>query len=407
MTAVQNDAGQAVERDATAIRDAEGGLAAFIYPTTVAQFAAEHWRRAPLVSTRDDAWYFAALPGLADIDLLLSTSLHGFVDNRGKLVRSQADGGYAEEPFHLRPDLRLDLHHVFARYADGYTIVLNLVEVASLAAARLCSALERDTGFRVSVNAYVTPPGSQGFGAHFDSHDVFVVQAEGTKTWRIGTRPDTESGPGLATTAQFLDYQDVTLRAGDSLYLPRGYAHRAHTVDESSVHYTFGLSAPTWSQVITDAVESRARQGAGLEEFAPLVLSPVAGDGGLGVTPDLHQVQLTEADLQVSLDAMGASLLDRHLTHHGQLASIDDSASLRGESVLKHVDSWVTKVEKTESASTLRYAGRIVDVPPHCSVILDHIVSHRQFRIDEVPGDHADVLTLCRTLIVEGFLTTR
>ena len=45
--------------------------------------------------------------------------------------------------------------------------------------------LARELGHPVQVNAYLTPEGAQGFDAHYDTHDVFVVQTAGTKEWRV------------------------------------------------------------------------------------------------------------------------------------------------------------------------------------------------------------------------------
>ena len=48
-----------------------------------------------------------------------------------------------------------------------------------------CQQLAAELGHPVQANAYVTPPQSQGFDDHYDVHDVFVLQVEGEKRWRI------------------------------------------------------------------------------------------------------------------------------------------------------------------------------------------------------------------------------
>lgn len=35
----------------------------------------------------------------------------------------------------------------------------------------------------VGCNAYLTPPGRQGFAPHSDDIDAFILQLEGTKRW--------------------------------------------------------------------------------------------------------------------------------------------------------------------------------------------------------------------------------
>lgn len=392
--------------NAIRVRDAHGGLAAFVHPVPVSEFTEEHWRRTPLFSHRNERDYFAALPRLADLDLLLATSLHSSVHNRGKLVRSGRDGGYAEEPFRLRADGRLDLHHVFDRYAGGFTVVTNLIELASLPAARLCAALERDTGFRVSVNAYLTPPRSQGFGAHFDSHDVFVVQVDGHKSWRVATEPDPSSAPGIATAADFRSFRDVTLRPGDSLYIPRGYAHSAHTEELSSLHYTFGLSAPTWGQIVAESVESRLQGATSFSEFAPLISDPAARGSSLGALPDPVDAMPTREDLIACQEALRFDLLDRHLSYSGQFVNIDACERLSDISVLERVDNWPISVCRHHSTTQLRLAGRVVEFDT-VSPALDFVAAHPRFVVSEVPGNLAENLHICRRLVVEGVLAVQ
>ena len=50
---------------------------------------------------------------------------------------------------------------------------------------RFCRDLADELGHATQCNAYVTPPGSQGFAPHHDTHDVFVLQVDGHKRWNI------------------------------------------------------------------------------------------------------------------------------------------------------------------------------------------------------------------------------
>jgi len=96
-----------------------------------------------------------------------------------------------------------------------------------------------------NVNAYLTPAGSQGFGTHFDTHDVFVLQTHGAKLWRLyepshrlpegaETAAEHDSPPGpVKSTAE--------LRPGDLLYLPRGTPHDATANESASLHLTIGV----------------------------------------------------------------------------------------------------------------------------------------------------------------------
>jgi hypothetical protein len=70
-------------------------------------------------------------------------------------------------------------------FADGSTLVLQALHRVWPPILEFCQKLAAEMGHPVQANAYVTPPQNQGFSAHYDVHDVFVVQLEGEKRWRI------------------------------------------------------------------------------------------------------------------------------------------------------------------------------------------------------------------------------
>src|SRR3546814_3803345 len=135
-------------------------------------------------------------------------------------------------------------------FAAGFTIILNGLERYVGAVAALARGLEVELNFETQVNAYITPPGSQGFLPHYDDHDVIILQIQGSKRWHIyeqeGDVPSSELqqreifvGEGLSPATQLI------LTAGDVLYVPRGRLHAAETLDETSIHLTLGVHPPT------------------------------------------------------------------------------------------------------------------------------------------------------------------
>ena len=66
------------------------------------------------------------------------------------------------------------------------------------------------------MNAYITPPGSQGFDLHRDDHDVFVLQVSGEKHWIV--YDDRDRARSLI---------DHSLARGETLYVPKGFPHTA------------------------------------------------------------------------------------------------------------------------------------------------------------------------------------
>jgi lysine-specific demethylase/histidyl-hydroxylase NO66 len=85
---------------------------------------------------------------------------------------------------------------VLELFLDGHTVVLQGLHRLWPPLIDFAGALTTDLGHPVQVNAYVTPASSQGFSAHYDVHDVFVLQVS-----RPGPRSRLSSTPssGRAT----------------------------------------------------------------------------------------------------------------------------------------------------------------------------------------------------------------
>ncbi len=141
------------------------------------------------------------------------------------------------------------------RLAEGATLVLDAVDELHPGIGALASRLERRLRTGVQVNLYASWTGIEGFGVHWDDHDVVVVQLDGAKRWRI-------YGP-TRTVPMHRDVEspepppeepvaDLVLTAGDVLYLPRGWWHAVAASDgEHSLHVTCGLQSTTGADLIT------------------------------------------------------------------------------------------------------------------------------------------------------------
>jgi len=151
---------------------------------------------------------------------------------------------------------------VYREFEAGATIVLQGLHRYWLPLARFCRDLEIAMGHPVQVNAYVTPPGSQGLAVHSDEHDVFVLQVHGSKRWQV-YRPV----PKLPPEGE--PVMEAELHRGDSLYMPKGFPHAASTQERVSAHLTVGILSYTWSDLIREVVK-RAEQEAEFAEPLPL-----------------------------------------------------------------------------------------------------------------------------------------
>lgn len=164
--------------------------------------------------------------------------------------------------------------YVEARYlspllADGYTIVARSIHRYLQPAHELTKLLGTELGYPVRIAAYITPPDSRGLLWHFDAHDVFIVQLEGSKIWHVAPPavkcpiPDRawhhlRSSERESIISRIEGTIDLNLAAGDVLYLPRGYLHAPQTQGEISVHMTISVHPVTRLDVARALIDKSA-----------------------------------------------------------------------------------------------------------------------------------------------------
>lgn len=146
---------------------------------------------------------------------------------------------------------------MLAEYRLGATISLTGLDRTSKPLRELCASLERRFSAVFQVNAYLTPALSQGFDTHCDAHDVFVLQIQGTKRWKVFDAPVElpVEFRKVRNAGELPVLLEVELQPGDLLYLPRGYPHHAVSAEATSLHVTVGAHTQTWATLVRAAVE--------------------------------------------------------------------------------------------------------------------------------------------------------
>lgn len=102
--------------------------------------------------------------------------------------------------------------------------------------------------------SYATDGG--GVGPHFDSYDVFLLQAQGRRRWRIGRQRDFTLEPDvpLKILAHFEPEEEYLLEPGDMLYLPPGYAHDGVAEGECQT-YSIGFRSPARGELARELLQ--------------------------------------------------------------------------------------------------------------------------------------------------------
>lgn len=231
----------------------EGTLGWLLGPAAAA-FLDESYEREPVVVHHGDPDRFRSLLSVAAVDRKVAEQ-----DLRqGMLTMADANRSVDSSDF-VADSGAIDRVAVARLYRRGATIILNQVHQSDIALADFCRSVEQVFSCHVQTNIYLTPPGSQGFQTHYDNHDVFVLQIEGEKTWRLYDRPVEapyrgerfESGRHAVGEPR----QTFVLKAGDCAYVPRGLMHDASASgDAASLHITCGLLVRTWADLVLEAV---------------------------------------------------------------------------------------------------------------------------------------------------------
>ncbi|WP_394393270.1 JmjC domain-containing protein [Shewanella woodyi] len=108
-----------------------------------------------------------------------------------------------------------------------------------------------------------------GVGPHIDNYDVFLLQGEGTRRWRVGAKGDYTPRGGDTNTALIDDFDpmiDVVLEAGDMLYIPPGYPHCAETLT-TALSYSIGFRAPSQQELFSSIADHLLDTNTGLKRF--------------------------------------------------------------------------------------------------------------------------------------------
>jgi 50S ribosomal protein L16 3-hydroxylase len=113
-----------------------------------------------------------------------------------------------------------------------------------------------------------------GVGPHIDSYDVFLLQAQGQRRWRIGRQKDLSLQPNvpLKILANFVAEDEFVLDPGDMLYLPPGYAHDGIAVSECMT-YSIGFRSPNKADLVRELLQ-RLADGADSEACMTLYHDP-------------------------------------------------------------------------------------------------------------------------------------
>ncbi|PWF47758.1 cupin domain-containing protein [Massilia glaciei] len=260
---------------------------------TPAQFLRDYWHKKPLLIR-------AAIPGfkpLLTLEALAEMARQNHIESR--LITS-VDGHWEMQ--------HGPLAELPARTQKAWTMLVQGVNLYHAGADALLRQFNFIPDARLDdlMISYATEGG--GVGPHFDSYDVFLLQAQGRRRWRIGAQKDLSlvEGMPLKILSKFKPEEEFVLEPGDMLYLPPHYAHDGVAEDECMT-YSIGFRSPAYQelgeaflQFMADSIDLPGR-------YADPELQPAKHPAEIprellaDVTEEMNKVRFTEEDVTIFL----------------------------------------------------------------------------------------------------------
>jgi lysine-specific demethylase/histidyl-hydroxylase NO66 len=310
----------------TAAPFAEGSVLARLIAVDRDEFASQYWGQQPLLSPAADL-HEGGFAGLLD-----ANAIDELVSQRGlrtPFLRVAKNGATLADKAFTAPGGvgagiadQVSEDRLVRLFADGSTLVLQALHRTWPPVLEFCQRLAAELSHPVQANAYVTPPQNQGFSAHYDVHDVFVLQIDGEKQWRIHSpvlmsplrdQPWNDRRADVEKRAEEQPLMEAVLKPGDCLYLPRGYLHAATALGGVSTHLTLGIHVWTRFALAQQLVEQALRTVADDPVIRTSLALGVDVSDPSEVRPDFDVVAaiLADAVKHSDIDQMSESLLQQ------------------------------------------------------------------------------------------------
>lgn len=167
----------------------------------------------------------------------------------------------------------------------GWTLLAQNVDAHDDATANLLHQFRFISDARLDDAMISIATDGGGVGPHFDSYDVFLLQAHGRRRWRISSQKDLTLTPGLPLKIlkDFKSEDEYVLEPGDMLYLPPHIAHDGIALGDCMT-ISIGFRAPTVAALARGMLDAAGDQ----------VMARIGDESGLYATPPLPGPALSE-----------------------------------------------------------------------------------------------------------------
>ncbi|OED42802.1 hypothetical protein AB833_05580 [Chromatiales bacterium (ex Bugula neritina AB1)] len=383
------------------------GFESLLTPVSADDFFSRYWEKMPLHISRTDEAFFARLLSVEQIDQLLSSGEHTFPNIQ---LTQSSDPVSTEE--YVEPDNTINPLRLIQRHHQGATIVLSQAQDYLPQLANFTRRMQAAFQLQCQTNVYLSPPARQGFNPHYDSHDVFILQVSGSKTFNFYN-----GGIDLPLNSHRFDKnntvvgdknESICLTPGDTLYIPRGVLHDAIAHDNTSLHITLGVYSITLLQLLQETLQVAAEKDIRYRQSVPPIpWQQHSGRAEFQQASDAVISTLLTAD---NLDIAIAKLRD-HISLEtkpdiaGLLKNGSGNEDLTLSTVIRLRNEALLGVEHNGPTLRLRAFGQILEFEEPMSHAVELIVKQQRVQLDKLPlTDNKQKFALTAQLLRENIV---
>jgi ribosomal protein L16 Arg81 hydroxylase len=381
-----------------------------LQPISPSNFLSEYWEQRPLIISKRESNYYDSLFSINNFDDVIYFSECKYPD-----LRLLKDGQVLPQAYECK-DRFSSINRIYEAYNQGSTIVLDNLQFRWKPLAFFCRSLETFLSHTVNINSYLTPQSSQGFSAHFDTHEVFILQISGSKIWRIYEQAsllplDTDKKNQFVSKSQLGNLlYEITLNSGDLLYIPRGYVHEALTSKSSSLHLTLGIDTFKWTDIISYALKLVSQQNVSFRKSLSVgFLNQNEQKEYLkNHFKELLELLSQNAVFDEAVEQLPQVLIEKMLPLPGeQFTQINNLDHINPNTVVKKREGMLCYISREEDSVSIQFPGGKVKGPIYIEPALNFIANSEDFLIKDISSNISDnsKLILIRFLLKQGLLT--
>lgn len=381
-----------------------------INPISLKEFVNRYWEKEELIIKRRNSTFYKDLLSMDSIDTIIDQ--HRQNGDNFRITKS------SEPVFphqYLNADGSYNLKKLYALYADGYSMVLRRIDQHWPSVKTLCHNLRETMSHHVKTNMYLTPPKSIAYLPHTDDHDVLILQISGTKHWNLYDTlyetPLVDSDQPPLNKDMLFNVREVTMEAGDFMYIPRGVPHHASTTDESSLHLTIGIFPVQIIDLITKCIKAQAYHNIDLRKALPF--GYLKDDSLKQSLANFNWKNIETQLAQESIQSQIQNNLENELSIHQKLLpstqfkAIDSISSISLQTKCKKRTNIYCKVEYRSSSCRIIYNGNIIVGPIEALPVFEFIRdTNNNFLLKDLPIENDNHKIKLVSKMVRGGLVT-